>query len=75
MSSSCLADGGYAGDKLRQALRRLGKWTVEIIKRSNHVKGFEALPRRWVAERTLAWLNRNRRLGKYFEQPIASATA
>ena len=69
------ADGGYAGDKLRQALRRIGKWTVEIIKRSDVAKGFELLPRRWVVERTLAWLNRNRRLAKDFEQTIASATA
>ena len=69
------ADGGYAGDKLRDALRRLGKWTIEIIKRSDTAKGFKVLPRRWVVERTLAWLNRNRRLAKDFEQTIASATA
>ena len=69
------ADGGYGGDKLRQALRRVGKWTVEIVKRSDKAKGFEVLPRRWVVERTLAWLNRNRRLAKDFEQTIASATA
>lgn len=48
------ADGGYAGDKLRQALRKIGKWTPDIIKRSDAAKGFEALPRRWVVERTLA---------------------
>ena len=69
------ADGGYAGDKLRQALRRIGKWTLEIVKRSDTAKGFVVLPRRWVVERTLAWLNRNRRLAKDFEQTIASATA
>lgn len=69
------ADGGYAGDKLKGALRRLGKWTIEIIKRSDAAKGFEVLPRRWVVERTLAWLNRNRRLAKDFEHTIASATA
>jgi transposase len=68
------ADGGYAGDKLRQALRKIGKWTIEIIKRSDHAKGFEVLPRRWVVERTFAWLGRNRRLAKDFEQTIASAT-
>jgi putative transposase len=50
------ADGGYAGGKLRQALRRIGKWKVEMIKRSDHANGFEALPRSWVAERTLGWL-------------------
>ena len=68
------ADGGYAGEKHRDALRGIGKWTVEIIKRSDTAKGFEVLPRRWVVERTLAWLNRNRRLAKDFEQTIASAT-
>jgi len=56
-------------------LRRLGKWTIEIIKRSDTAKGFEVLPRRWVVERTFAWLGRNRRLAKDFEQTIASATA
>lgn len=69
------ADGGYAGDKLRQALRRIGKWTIEIVRRSDTAKGFVVLPRRWVVERTLAWLNRNRRLAKDFEQTIASTTA
>lgn len=69
------ADGGYAGDKLKDALRRIGKWTIDIIKRSDTAQGFEALPRRWVVERTLAWLNRNSRLAKDFEQTIASATA
>ena len=69
------ADGGYAGDKLKDALRRIGKWTIEVIKRSDAAKGFVVLPRRWVVERTLAWLNRNRRLAKDFEQTIASATA
>lgn len=69
------ADGDYAGDKLRAALQRIGKWTIEIIKRSDAAQGFKVLPRRWVVERTLAWLNRNRRLAKDFEQTIASATA
>jgi putative transposase len=69
------ADGGYAGDKLRKALAKIGKWTIEIIKRSNTAKGFEVLPRRWVVERTFAWLNRNRRLAKDFERTIESATA
>ena len=70
-----LADGGYAGEKLRDALKPMGAWSIEIIKRSDTAKGFELLPRRWVVERTIAWLNRNRRLAKDFEQTIASATA
>ncbi|MDG2516122.1 transposase, partial [Sphingobium yanoikuyae] len=65
----------HAGDKLKDALAKISKWTLEIIKRSDKAKGFEILPRRWVVERTLAWLNRNRRLAKDFEQTIVSATA
>ncbi len=69
------ADGGYAGPKLRGALEGIGEWTLEIVKRSDAAKGFEVLPRRWVVERTFAWLNRNRRLAKDFEATIQSATA
>jgi len=68
------ADAAYAGEKLKLALARLGKWTIEIIKRSDTAKGFQLLPRRWVVERTIAWLNRNRRLAKDFEASIESAT-
>jgi len=66
------ADGGYAGDKLTKALKGLGKWTLEIVKRPDTAEGFVLLPRRWVVERTLAWLNR--RLAKDFEATIRSAT-
>lgn len=69
------ADGGYAGPKLRGALQKVGKFTLEIIKRSDSAKGFEVLPRRWVVERTFAWLGRCRRLTKDFERTIASAEA
>jgi transposase len=69
------ADGGYAGPQLRKMLKKIGTWTLEIIKRSDTTKGFEVLPRRWVVERTFAWLNRNRRLAKDFENTIESATA
>ncbi len=67
------ADGGYAGNKLRNALGAIGRWTFEIVKRSDATKGFKLLPRRWVVERTIAWLNRNRRLAKDFEATIESA--
>ena len=67
------ADGGYAGDKLKGALEGLGNWTIEIVKRSDAAKGFILLPRRWVVERTIAWLNRNRRLAKDVEATIESS--
>jgi transposase len=67
------ADGGYAGDKLKGALEGLGSWTVEIVKRSDAAKGFVLLPRRWVVERTFAWLNRNRRLAKDVEATVESS--
>lgn len=70
------ADGGYAGEKLRNAMTGLGSWTFEIIKRSDEAKHtFELLPRRWVVERTFAWLGRCRRLAKDFEATIESAVA
>ena len=67
------ADGGYAGPKLKGALEKLGRWTFEIVKRSDAAKGFEVLPRRWVVERTFARLGRCRRLAKDWENTIASA--
>jgi transposase len=67
------ADGGYAGPKLRGALAKIGTWTMQII--SDAAKGFEVLPRRWVVERTFAWLGRCRRLAKDWERTIASAEA
>ena len=69
------ADGAYGGPKLRDQLDKIGDWTLEIIKRSDAAKGFEVLPRRWVVERTFAWLGRCRRLAKDWEKTIASAEA
>ena len=69
------ADSAYGGPKLRDALKPLGDWTIEIVRRSDKAKGFEVLPRRWVVERTFAWLGRWRRLAKDWEQSIASSEA
>jgi transposase len=69
------ADAAYAGDKLADALAELGQWTLEIVRRADDAAGFVLLPRRWVVERTFAWLNRNRRLAKDVEATIESALA
>lgn len=69
------ADGGYAGDKLKNALKDKGDWTIEVIRRCDNLKGFKVLPRRWVVERTFAWLGRCRRLAKDWETSIDSSTA
>ena len=55
--------------------KRLPQLAVEIVKRSDQAKGFEVLPMRWVVERTLAWLNRCRRLAKDFENLTDNALA
>ena len=60
------ADGGYAG-KLIAFVNRYYHWTLEIVKRSDDVKGFKVIPRRWVVERTFGWFNRYRRLSKDYE--------
>jgi len=69
------ADSADAGNTLQNTLTKFGNGTIEIVRRMADTVGFEVLPRRWVVERTLAWLNRNRRLAKDFEATIASAKA
>ena len=69
------ADAAYAGDKLAAALVRLGKWTIEIVQCLEATGGFQLLKRRWGIERTLAWLNHNRRLAKDCEASVESAVA
>jgi transposase len=69
------ADRVYRGDKLHNAIAEFGRWTIEIVTRSERVGTFKPEPKRWVIERTFAWLGRNRRLAKDFERTIASAEA
>ena len=54
-------------------MRHLCHWVVEIVKRSDDVKGFQVLPRLWVVEPTLAWLGRYRRPGKDYEYLMESS--
>lgn len=61
------ADSGYQGAKFQRGLRRVCRQiNVEIVKRSD-VGKFVVLPKRWIVERTIAWLNRCRRLAKDWE--------
>ena len=70
------ADGGYQGPKLREALREMGACgLIEIVEKPKGVKEFTVLYRRWVVERTFAWMNRCRRLAKDFERSLESALA
>jgi transposase len=59
------ADAGYQGPKFQAALKdTVGQASVQIVKRSDVAKKFVVLPKRWIVERTIGWLNRCRRLAK-----------
>ena len=68
------ADGGYAGQLIGWVQENCG-WVLEIIKRSDAVKGFKLLPRRWVVERTFGWMGRYRRLSRDYERLSNSSEA
>ncbi len=62
------ADSGYQGPKFAKGLAKvLPHLDIEIVKRSDQGSGFVVLPKRWIVERTIAWLNRCRRLAKDWE--------
>ena len=70
------ADGGYQGAEFQAAVKRaMAQVNVEIVKRSDGVRGFAVLPKRWLVERTFAWLNRCRRLAKDWENLNRKAMA
>lgn len=69
-------DGGYSGQAFAQWVKGVrSKLAVEVVKRSDAVRGFKVLPRRWVVERTLGWLMRHRRLVRDYETTESSAEA
>src|SRR5260370_366761 len=61
------ADGGYNAWQVEAAVAKVPVLHMEIVKRSDDMKGFVVLPRRWVVERTFSWFGRNRRPAKDFE--------
>ena len=70
------ADGAYEGPAFHKSLAKiLPHLETEIVKRSDQTKGFVVLPRRWIVERTIAWLNRCRRLAKDWESLNRKALA
>jgi transposase len=68
------ADAGYQGPRVAHAAAKSGNWIVEIVKR-NELHKFVVLPKRWIVERTLAWISRNRRLARDFERYARSVAA
>jgi transposase len=68
------ADAGYQGAKTAKAAAKTGTWRIEIVKR-NELHRFVVLPKRWIVERTLAWISRCRRLAKDFERHARKAVA
>ena len=73
------ADGGYQGAQFQDALGAiLKRVNIEIVKRSDQAQRFVVLPKRWIVERTFAWLGRCRRLAKDWEclnrKALASST-
>ena len=60
-------DGGYRGAKAAKAAARAGRWRIEVVERSATAVGFEVLPKRWIVERTFAWVSRFRRMARDFD--------
>ena len=61
------ADNGYNAWQVEAAVAKVPVLRFEIVKRSDDLKGFVVLPRRWVVERTFSWFGRNRRIAKAYE--------
>ena len=68
------ADGAYTGEKLAGWCKERGGWELQIVERSSaDTEGFAVLPHRWIVERTLGWLMRNRRLSKDYERKVQTS--
>jgi transposase len=68
------ADAGYQGPRVAEVVADIGAWQIEIVKRSE-AHNFIVLPKRWIVERTFAWISRNRRLARDFERYASTTVA
>lgn len=68
------ADGGYQGPRMAATVARTGAWRLEIVKRTD-LHRFKVLPKRWIVERTFAWISRNRRLMRDYERHARTVAA
>ena len=69
-----IGDAGYRGLKMEDAIARTGTWTLQIVRRCDR-HHFVVLPKRWIVERTLAWVSRCRRLARDYERHARKAAA
>ena len=69
------ADAGYRGPRAATAVRCSGRWRLRIVRRPQAARGFVVLPKRWIVERTLAWLTRCRRLARNLENLARTSVA
>jgi transposase len=67
------ADAAYRSKELAEWRIQHGGWELEIVEREPGAHGFSIQPRRWVVERSFAWLLRNRRLGKDYERIVQTS--
>jgi transposase len=69
-----IGDAGYPGRQMEAAIARTGTWTLQIVRRCDR-HCFVVLPKRWIVERTFAWISRNWRLARDYERHTRKAAA
>jgi transposase len=69
-----IGDAGYQGARMAASVAQTGCWTLEIVRRCDRHR-FVVLPKRWIVERSLAWISRNRRLARDYERHARTAAA
>jgi len=67
------ADSAYRGKEMANWCQAQGDWDLAVVERRPGVRGFSVLPKRWIVERTLGWLSRNRRMSKDYEHTVQTS--